>query len=205
MDFAALAAGLAAGLDDVRACVVLSGDGLTLGAFPETEEERARSAWSALQAAGDPQRGFVAVGEEVWVLARRGSYIGVVVSGAACRPGVVLDRLDAALRSAEEARLGGGAEAPPARPQAPRRSRRPLHPQPRTPDRDAPKARAPRRAPPQDVVDVTAAERAEDDPAGAPKDPAAEEAPPQASDPQVDRIALAREFGLLGDPGESGS
>ena len=44
------------------------------------------------------------VGDELWVVARRGRYTGLVVASAAQSPGLLLDRLDSALRAAEEAR-----------------------------------------------------------------------------------------------------
>lgn len=115
VDFASLAARVAAGLDGVRACVVLSHDGLTLGAHPEGGEERGREVWEALSRLGEPDRGFLIMGEEMWAVVRRGPYTGVVVAAATAKPGLVLDRLDASLRSAEAVRARK-AQAPPTRP-----------------------------------------------------------------------------------------
>ena len=59
-EFSALAARVAAGLDDVRACLFVSRDGLTLGAFPPGGEAQARQSWDRLVAlGGEPERGFL--------------------------------------------------------------------------------------------------------------------------------------------------
>lgn len=89
------------GLPDIRACVVLSRDGLALGAFPESEERRAVDAWLDLAALGDVERGFVAVAEELWAFCVRGRYGAIALAGPAARPAVVLDRLDAMLLTTE--------------------------------------------------------------------------------------------------------
>jgi hypothetical protein len=140
-DFNALAARMAAGLQDVRVCLLLSSDGLTLGAFPESVEEKGREVWDAVQAIGDPHRGFLDLGEEIWVMARRGAYAAVIVTAPTVRPGLLLDKLDFMLRQAEEARLRveGETAAPVQKPDLPRRPRSPLHrlepakPEPRLP------------------------------------------------------------------------
>jgi hypothetical protein len=130
-EFSALAARVAAGLDDVRACLFVSRDGLTLGAFPPGGEAQARQSWDRLVAlGGEPERGFLIVGEELWVVARRGWYTGLAVASMAQSPGLLLDRLDSALRAIEETRQREDAAAPPAgpqRPEIPRRPRTPLH------------------------------------------------------------------------------
>jgi hypothetical protein len=134
-EFSALAARVAAGLDDVRACLFVSRDGLTLGAFPPGGEVQARQSWDRLASlGGEPERGFLIVGEELWVVARRGRYTGLVVASAAQSPGLLLDRLDSALRAVEEARQRedamGVAPASAQRPEIPRRPRTPLHREP---------------------------------------------------------------------------
>ena len=127
---------MVAGLDGVRACLVLSGDGLSLGAYPEKAESKARQAWERLQSMGDAQRGFLIVSEELWVVARRGWYAAILVAAPTLRPGLAIDRLESYLRTAEEARVRETAELAGAagRPEVPRRLRTPLHPEPR-PDR----------------------------------------------------------------------
>jgi hypothetical protein len=125
VDFSGLVARAVAGLDEVRACLLVSRDGLTLGAYPQGGEERAREAWSRLGAVGDPERGFLVMTDEVWVFARRGAYACIVVGTASAKAGLLLDRMEATLRAAEEARQQSGSAAP--APPAGRRSRMPLH------------------------------------------------------------------------------
>jgi len=98
LDLTSLAGSVAAGLDGVRTCVFLSRDGFTLGAYPSPEgEAEARLAWGRLTLAGNPERGFLVVDDEVWVIVRRDGYTGVVVASPSVRAGLILDRLDAAL------------------------------------------------------------------------------------------------------------
>ena len=68
------------GVAGVRACLILSKDGLSLGAHPADAEARARQAWEALQRIGDPQRGFVDMGTEIWVVATGGAYAAAMVA-----------------------------------------------------------------------------------------------------------------------------
>src|ERR687891_616263 len=110
MDFGALASRMAAGLEGVRACLIVSGDGLSLGAHPEHAEPAARGVWERLSAVGDPHRRFMHVGDELWVVARRGWYAALLIASPQVKPGLVLDRLEAYLRTAEEARVREAAE-----------------------------------------------------------------------------------------------
>src|SRR5919106_674249 len=112
MDFFDLAARMSAGLDGVRACLLLSDDGLTLASYPGGQEDPARQVWDRLAQIGDPQRGFLDLGDEVWAVVRRGPYTAVVVSTPTVRPGLLLDRIESHLRVAEEARLRESAARP---------------------------------------------------------------------------------------------
>jgi hypothetical protein len=126
IDFTGLAARAVAGLHEVRACLLVSRDGLTLAAVPEGGEDLARRALDRLDTVGRPERGFLVIGDEVWVVSRRGPYLGIIVAAASARAGLLLDRLESTLRAAEEARLHAGS-AGPGRPEIPRRPRTPLH------------------------------------------------------------------------------
>ena len=198
-EFGDLAARMSAGVAGVRACLILSRDGLSLGAHPADGEARARKAWDALQQIGDPQRGFVDMGEEIWVVSARGAYAAIIVGSPEAKPGVLLDRMEAELASADVARA---ADDSPARPGDPRsRPRSPLHPEPRLEVKPEPvKARAGGGS--EAVVDLLAAEpekKAPEPPEPAPK--------PKRRQPKaggVDRVALAREFGRLMDDEASG-
>src|SRR5438876_128453 len=105
VDFAALAMAVVSGVPDVRTCLVVSRDGLALGAYPVSEEEKALAVWSRMAALGDVERGFVALRDEVWVFCRRGPYTALATGRPSLRAGVLLDRLDQMLLAAEEARV----------------------------------------------------------------------------------------------------
>jgi hypothetical protein len=105
VDFAALTAAVGAGLSEVRACLIVSRDGLALGSYPSSEEGGAMERWMRLASLGDVERGFAVVGEECWVFCTRGPYSALAVARATGRPGIILERLDQAVLAAEEARL----------------------------------------------------------------------------------------------------
>jgi hypothetical protein len=130
-DFAALTEAVVAGLSDVRSCVMVSRDGLALGAYPATEEGRTLDVWTRLAELGDVERGFVTVRDEIWVFCRRGAYGAVATAASTARPGVILDSLEQMVLAAEEARVRKEGVRPPAERAAPaetpRRMRTPLH------------------------------------------------------------------------------
>ncbi len=148
-EFSALAARVAASVVELRGCLILSRDGLVLGAFPEGEEGLVKPAWLRFAVVGEPEKGFIEFGDEIWVYVRRGPYAAFAVSGLGVRPGLLIDQLDQMLYSAEEVRARREAlrvpEVPPAPSGKPRTS---LHPEGRpsvpTP---APVASPPRAAP----------------------------------------------------------
>jgi hypothetical protein len=203
---------MCAGLDGVRACLLLSPDGLTLGAYPSNGEELGREVWDRLEQTAAPQRGFLDLGDEVWVIAKRGPYTAVLVSAPALRPGLLLDRVEALLRAAEETRAHDADRLPSSPPKAEkRRPRPPLH-------KIAQSAKAVDEPPPGsdestpqyamsdelasaagNVVDVAKLETEDVEPGGRP-----EKNGPQtpASGNEIDRVALAREFGRLIADGE---
>ncbi len=131
-DLTALAVRLSQTVGDAHGVLILSRDGLVLGAHPADAEQRCKVPWLRFAALGEPERGFVQFGGEIWSYVRRGAYAGFVVSGPGVRPGYVLDQIEIALLQAEEARLrreGLRPEAP-APPVAPLgKPRSPLHPE----------------------------------------------------------------------------
>ena len=146
-EFSALAARVAASVVELRGCLILSRDGLVLGAFPEGDEGPVKSAWLRFAVVGEPEKGFVEFGDEIWTYLRRGPYAAFAVSGLGVRPGLLIDQLDQMLYTAEEVRARRGAlrvpEVPPAPSGKPRTS---LHPEARpsvpTPAQVTPPARA---------------------------------------------------------------
>lgn len=103
-DFDALASSLAVGVVDVRGCLIVSRDGLVLGAYPADAEITVGPAWVRFGDLGDPERGFAQFGTETWCYVRRGPYAGFAVVGPGARPGLVIDHMDQALLAAEQAR-----------------------------------------------------------------------------------------------------
>jgi hypothetical protein len=193
-EFSALAARVAASVVELRGCLILSRDGLVLGAFPEGEEGLVKPAWLRFAVVGEPEKGFVEFGDEIWVYVRRGPYAAFAVSGLGVRPGLLIDQLDQMLHSAEEVRARREAlrlpEVPPAPSGKPRTS---LHPEARpsvptpaqvaSPPRQAPEA-APRpveRVPEPRVAPATRAPSPTPPPAPA---PAPAEPPPPAEPPR---------------------
>src|SRR5213079_3131487 len=71
---------------------------------PATEETAALAAWTRLNELGPLERGFVAMEHENWVFSRRAGYTGLVITDPAVRPGILLDRLEQALKLAEESK-----------------------------------------------------------------------------------------------------
>jgi hypothetical protein len=148
-EFSALAARVAASVVELRGCLILSRDGLVLGAFPEGQDGLVKPAWLRFAVVGEPEKGFVEFGDEIWTYVRRGPYAAFAVSEIGVRPGLLIDQLDQMLHSAEEIRARREALRVPEVPAAPSgKPRTSLHPEARpsvpTP---APVASPPRTAP----------------------------------------------------------
>lgn len=103
-DFNALAMSLGAGMADVRGCLILSGDGLVLGAHPADAERTTTPAWVRFAAIGDPERGFAQFGTETLCYVRRGPYAGFAVAGPGARPGLMIAHMEQVLLAAEQSR-----------------------------------------------------------------------------------------------------
>jgi hypothetical protein len=130
-DLSALAARLAAGVGDVRGCLIVSRDGLVMGAYPEDAETQLKPAWLRFATVGEPDRSFVQFGDEIWCYVRRGAYAAFVVTSVAIRPGLVLDQVDQLLLTAEGTRSRGEALRVPEAPAAPSgKPRTPMHTEP---------------------------------------------------------------------------
>ena len=103
-DFNALAMSLGAGMADVRGCLILSSDGLVLGAHPAEAERTTTPAWVRFAAIGDPERGFAQFGTETLCYVRRGPYAGFAVAGPGARPGLMIAHMEQVLLAAEQSR-----------------------------------------------------------------------------------------------------
>jgi hypothetical protein len=125
-DFNALAMTLALGMADVRGCLILSRDGLVLGAHPAESERTTTRAWIRFATIGDPERGFVQFGTETLCYVRRAPYAGFALAGPGERAGLVIDHMEQCCwrpRRAGRGRRGCAGPRPRRRPLDPRRDR----------------------------------------------------------------------------------
>ena len=200
MDFGGLAARMAGGLNGVRACLIVTRDGLTLGAHPAAEEHRAREAWDAVQSVGDVHRGFAEVGQELWAVARRGPYAAIMVASPEVRPGLLLDRMDTHLLGAERlrARTTEEQEAQATRSEPTRRPRTPLHPEPKQePKADTRPKREPAKPALEQLVDLSSLQETESH--AQREEKVSEPALPDTAAPAIPSVAAAAN-GSVGTP-----
>jgi hypothetical protein len=175
-DYSALAQRVSMSITGVRGCLMLSRDGMVLGAHPEGEAEtHIRASWMRFAAVGDPERSYVEYRDQVWAFVRRGGYSAFAVADAGVRPGVLVDLLEQALMVGEQDRARDREtmrlpEAPAAPSGKPRIS---MHKQ----ERSATPAPAP-----SEVTSQAAAEATVSDEAGE-QTPPSSEAEPAAADP----------------------
>ncbi|MGZ8594383.1 MAG: hypothetical protein ACXWYJ_01835 [Actinomycetota bacterium] len=103
-DYSALAQRISVSVPEVRGCMILSRDGMVLGAFPDDDESLAKAAWLRFITLGEPERSFVEFTDQTWAFVRRGPYAAFAVAEAGVRPGVMVDQLEQAMLTAEEGR-----------------------------------------------------------------------------------------------------
>jgi hypothetical protein len=184
-EFSALAARVAAGVGELRGVLILSRDGLVLGAFPEGNDALVKPAWLRFAGLGEPDKGFIEFADELWAYVRRGPYASFAVTGAHVRPGLVMDQLEQMLLAAEELRAKRDAvRLPDAAPAPSGKPRTSLHPEARPAPAPAatPAAEPPARAasPPAEGPTRPPAERAARPPA-----PQGPQGPVRPSPPQA--------------------
>ena len=128
-DYSALAQRISLNVEEVRGCLLLSRDGLVLGAFPDGDETVAKSAWLRFCALGEPERSFVEFTDQVWAFVHRGAYGAFAVADVGVRPGILVDQLEQVLMSADEGRARRETLRVPEAPTAPSgKPRSNLHP-----------------------------------------------------------------------------
>ena len=111
MDYAAVAGSVVLGTPGVRACLVVSADGLALAAYPAAEEADAAEVWARLSSLGQVTRGFVTMRSEVWAFVQGERFGALVLADRTVRPGQVLDLVDQVLAEAAAAAvISGGAD-----------------------------------------------------------------------------------------------
>lgn len=104
IDFASLAAQIAADVPGLRGCIIVSRDGLVLGAYPHEGESILRPAWLRFGSMGAVEKGFIQFPGELWVYASHGPYASFATADQTSRPGFVLDQMQQLLASAQESR-----------------------------------------------------------------------------------------------------
>jgi len=225
-DYSSLAQRVSMSAPGVRGCLLLSRDGLVLGAHPEGDAEaHVKEAWVRFAAVGEPDRSYLEFPDQVWAFVRRGGYAAFAVAEAGVRPGVLVDLLDQALMAGEQERSRDRETLRlPEAPQAPSgKPRTNLHKADRTPE---PEPVAVAAEPLEAERDAVAVADAPPGDADAPAEPAPHPEPDDApvaedrdreeerdgkkrgraergEESEVDRILLAKEFaGLLQVPKE---
>jgi hypothetical protein len=103
-DYSVLAQRISVSVPEVRGCLILSRDGMVLGAYPDDDESLAKAAWLRFIALGEPEKSFVEFTDQTWAFVRRGPYAAFAVAEAGVRPGVMVDQLEQAMLLTEESR-----------------------------------------------------------------------------------------------------
>jgi hypothetical protein len=211
-DFNGLAQRVALSADDVHGCLILSRDGLVLGAYPTIDDSVAKSSWLKFaRSLGEPDRGFVEFSDQVWVFAKRGAYSSFAVGGRGVRPGVLLETVEQALLQADQSRANHDALRIPDATSAPSgKPRTSLHPSPTS--RNEPESQAVPVGAEAVAAEAAAAQAPEPIDAVAAAPDAGEGAPEPRSEPhaepQPEQVATSgvQEDRLMGDqePTEDG-
>ena len=217
-DYSALAQRIAVSVSGVSGALILSKDGLVLGAYPNEDESLAKPAWLRFIALGEPERSFVEFSDTVWAYVKRGPYAAFATAEAGTRPGVLVDQMEQVLLVVEEGRTRREPMRVPDANAAPSgKPRTSLHPQFGKPAPAEAAEVSVAAAPSADAVTAASQEPIVVEPAAEPPAPPAAPAPPEESaspapaetppprpsnseedDSEVDPILLAKEFsGLL--------
>jgi hypothetical protein len=104
-DYSALAQRVSLSIAGIRGCLMLSRDGMVLGAHPEGDAEAGlRAAWVRFAGVGDPERSYIDFPDQIWAFVRRGAYGAFAVADIGVRPGVLVDTLEQSLMAGEQDR-----------------------------------------------------------------------------------------------------
>lgn len=221
-DYSALAQRVSLSITGIRGCLMLSRDGMVLGAYPEGDAESdLRTAWVRFAGVGDPERSYIEFPDQIWAFVRRGAYGAFAVADVGVRPGVLVDMLEQALMAGEQERVSDRETMrlpdPPAAPSGKPRSllhrpERPTAPEPEPmivrSQVSVPVASAEASADAQEADEPAIDSPEETEPAAehdddAPADDTSEPQEGKEDESEVDRILLAKEFaGLLQVPRE---
>ena len=212
-DYSALAQRVSLSIEGIRGCLMLSRDGMVLGAHPEDAEAHLRTAWVRFAGVGDPERSYVEFPDQIWAFVRRGGYASFAVADVGVRPGVLVDVLEQALMGGEQDRVHDRETMRlPEAPSAPSGKPRSILHKPERPSVDEPEpatvtsdtavaARAPTAGPSSSAEPSPGEPEPEQAPTSG--DSPSETRQGKEDDSEVDRILLAKEFaGLLQVPKE---
>ena len=103
-DYSALAQRISVSVSGVSGALILSRDGLVLGAYPDEDESLAKPAWLKFITLGEPDRSFVEFPDQVWAYVKRGPYAAFATAEVGTRPGILVDQMEQVLLLAEEGR-----------------------------------------------------------------------------------------------------
>ena len=103
-DYSALAQRISVSVSGVSGALILSRDGLVLGAHPNEDESLAKQAWLKFVTLGEPDRSFVEFPDQVWAYVKRGPYAAFATAHAGTRPGILVDQMEQVLLIAEDGR-----------------------------------------------------------------------------------------------------
>jgi hypothetical protein len=103
-DYSALAQRISVSVSGVSGALILSRDGLVLGAYPNEDESLAKPAWLKFITLGEPDKSFVEFPDQVWAYVKRGPYAAFATAEAGTRPGILVDQMEQVLLVAEEGR-----------------------------------------------------------------------------------------------------
>src|SRR3989442_12223489 len=107
-EYAALAQRVVLTMDDVRGCLVLSRDGMVLGAYPEEDEQALKPAWLKFVHVGEARRGLVEFSDQLWAHVHRGPHAAFVISGIGVGPGALRGQLGQDVPAPEATRAEKG-------------------------------------------------------------------------------------------------
>jgi hypothetical protein len=101
-DFSTLASRITSAGEVIGSILVSARDGMVVGAFPPETEGIVKTAWHRSVVLGETRRGFVVFDTEVWAFVRAQNYSAFALATPSAKPGVLLDRLEQVLQTAEE-------------------------------------------------------------------------------------------------------
>jgi hypothetical protein len=181
-DFTALASRVAARAE-MLGCLILSRDGLVLGAFPPGGERDVTQSWLKFCALGQPLRGFLAFRDELWAYTSHGDFGAFAVAAPTARAGIVIDVLEQALMEVQDAHSTRTAVRA-------AETVNLTYPEPRETMGPRDQASPPSAPPPPPAAGAESPPRAD-------TEEPARDAQSTPSSEDIDRVALAREFARL--------